>query len=228
MAFTFNNTKAALPVAGGLAATGVGSGLALGAVGLGLLGDTANYFMAGNVGDQAQSQLNELDKQPLPQYAVTPQLQSLYRSYISNASTPQGFSGAQRSSFKQQLAQILNSRLAGATAIGGGQAGRTVAGMDVGTAVNANNTFANNDANLALQNKRFGYQGALGIGNTFQNVNNLNTNAAWNRRNMLENYYGQAIAKARGYQMNTVGNASQDLIGAGTIGLFGSPKKAAA
>lgn len=212
------DVSTAAGTAAGLA--GMSSPLGLGLAGLGVAGNIFNYYQANKAQERAQKQLDELNRQPVPQYGVDPAWKRYYQQATNQAANPMGFTGAETGSFQQNLARTLAAQRANATQLSGGNLGRAINSMNVGANINGLNTFAGQDAALRRQQQNAAYgRQAQGAG-VFQNVGNMNTQTALSRRLMQEQALGNAVRQQRDYQQNIVGGMSGDLLGAGVTGLL--------
>jgi hypothetical protein len=194
----------------GLAGMGVGLGLKA-------IGGVASYFQQRD----AQKRLDALGRQALPQYSVNPAIARIYSGALGDISNPQGYSGAERANFQQNIGRGLNTQAANARAMGGGSMSRAISGVLSGNQLGQYNQFAAQDAGLARQNKNAAYSRLMGAANTMQGVDNQNIGMAANRRFQQENLLGQAIASQRAYRQNLLGGVGSDLTSAGTYGLMG-------
>jgi hypothetical protein len=190
--------------------------MGLGAVSKGV-GAVGSYF------DQrrAQRQLDALGRQALPQYAVNPAVARIYAGAQREVASPEGFTGAERNAFMQNIASGLNTQAANARAIGGGSMSRAISGVLSGNQLGQYNQFAAQNATLARQNRNAAYSRLMGAANTMQGISNQNTSMLANRRLRQEELLGQAIASQRAYRTNLLNSLGSDLTTAGTYGLMG-------
>jgi len=137
--------------------------MGLGAVSKGV-GAVGSYF------DQrrAQRQLDALGRQALPQYAVNPAVARIYAGAQREVASPEGFTGAERNAFMQNIASGLNTQAANARAIGGGSMSRAISGVLSGNQLGQYNQFAAQNAALARQNRNAAYSRLMGAANTMQ------------------------------------------------------------
>jgi hypothetical protein len=174
---------------------------------------------------KAQRQLDELGRQPLPMYSVNPAIARLYSGALGEVARPEGYSGAERGMFQQNLARGLNTQAANARSMGGGSMSRAISGVLAGNQLNQLNQFAAQDAGLARQNRNAAYSRLMGAANTMQGIGNQNTSMLANRRLRQEEMLGQAIASQRAYRTNALNSLGSDLTTAGTYGLYGDEGK---
>lgn len=146
---------------------------------------------------KAQSQLDKLAKTPIPQYSVSPEVQSYYSQAASEAANPQGFSGAETAAFNQNVARNTNTQYANAVNRAGGQASQYIANLLNMNNLNAYNQFAAQGEGIRRGNRQaaFGRQ-AQGM-SQIQNVNNMNTQSQLQRRLMVEQALGGTIAQQK-------------------------------
>ena len=200
--------------------------MAVDPISLGLMGLGAVAKGAGAVGSyfqqrKAQRQLDELGRQPLPMYSVNPAIARLYSGAVGEVARPEGYSGAERGMFQQNLARGLNTQAYNARSMGGGSMSRAISGVLAGNQLNQLNQFAAQDAGLARQNRNAAYSRLMGAANTMQGIGNQNTSMLANRRLRQEEMLGQAIASQRAYRTNALNSLGSDLTTAGTYGLYG-------
>jgi len=201
-------------------------------ISLGLMGIGAVAKGAGAVNSyfqqrKAQRQLDELGRQPLPMYSVNPAIARLYSGAVGEVARPEGYSGAERGMFQQNLARGLNTQAYNARSMGGGSMSRAISGVLAGNQLNQYNQFAAQDAGLARQNRNAAYSRLIGAANTMQGIGNQNTSMLANRRLRQEELLGQAIASQRAYRTNALNSIGSDLTTAGTYGLYGKKGKEA-
>src|SRR6478609_6534246 len=165
--------------------------LILGGIGLGL--NALNYFSSRSDQNRAQSRLDDLSKQPLARYRVTPEISNYYGMAVNMAANPMGFTQGERGAFTQNLNRGLNSQYTNATSMSGGNLSRAIGLMNTTGQLGALSDFAGRDAQLRRQYQQDAlgraYQGA----NTFQNVSNMNTSADINRQLEMLRAYGGAV-----------------------------------
>ena len=170
---------------------------------------------------KAQRQLDALGREALPMYSVNPAIARLYSGAVGEVARPEGYSGAERGMFQQNLARGLNTQAANARSMGGGSMSRAISGVLAGNQLNQLNQFAAQDAGLARQNRNAAYSRLMGAANTMQGIGNQNTSMLANRRLRQEELLGQAIASQRAYRTNALNSLGSDLTTAGTYGLMG-------
>ena len=194
--------------------------ISLGLMGIGAVskgvGAVDSYFQQ----RRAQRQLDALGRQALPQYAVNPAVARLYSGALGEVARPEGYTGAERAAFQQNLARGLNTQAYNARSMGGGSMSRAISGALSGSQLGQYNQFAAQDAALARQNRNAAYSRLIGATNTMQNIANQNTGVALNRRLRQEELLGQAIASQRAYRTNALNSLGSDLTTAGTYGLM--------
>jgi hypothetical protein len=158
-------------------------------------------------------------------YSVNPAIARLYSGAVGEVARPEGYSGAERGMFQQNLARGLNTQAANARSMGGGSMSRAISGVLAGNQLNQLNQFAAQDAGLARQNRNAAYSRLMGAANTMQGIGNQNTSMLANRRLRQEEMLGQAIASQRAYRTNALNSLGSDLTTAGTYGLYGKQGK---
>jgi hypothetical protein len=190
--------------------------ISIGLMGLGALakgaGAVSSYFQQ----RKAQRKLDELGRQALPTYSVNPAIARLYSGALGDIANPQGYTGAERNAFQQNMARGLNTQAYNARSVGGGSMSRAISGALSGNQLNQYNQFAAQDAGLARQNRNAAYSRLIGAANTMQSIGNQNTSTALNRRLRQEELLGNAISSQRAYRSNLIGGIGSDLTTAGT------------
>lgn len=141
-----------------------------------------------------QSQLDELQKQPIPQYMVSPELRAMYSQASNEAMNPQGFSGAETLGFNQRLGSIQNTQYNNAVNRAGGQMGRFIGGVLNSQATGASNQFAAQGEQIRRMNRQSALGRQAGATSQIQNIGNMNTAAQLQRRLMIEQALGRSIA----------------------------------
>ena len=165
----------------------------------------------------AQRQLDRLNKQPLPRYTVNPAVSRIYGGAMRGVAQPQGFTGAQRAMYNQDIAQGLNTQYSNARSMGGGSLSRAISGSLAGNRLNAYNQMAGQDAQLARQYQNAAYSRLLGAANTMQNIQNQNTSMDANRRLRQEELLGNAISSQRDFRRGMLGQFAGEM---GTLGTY--------
>lgn len=165
---------------------------------------------------RAQRQLDALGRKALPTYSVNPAIARIYAGALGDIASPEGYTGAERGAFQQNMSRGLNTQAYNARSMGGGSMSRAISGVLSGNQLNQYNQFAAQDAGLARQNRNAAYSRLMGAANTMQSIGNQNTNVALNRRLRQEELLGQAISSQRAYRNNLIGGIGSDLTTAGT------------
>lgn len=172
-------------------------------------GAAVNAVRADRERKRQEKKLKELQKQPRPTYGVTPELQGYYNQASSEVLNPQGFSGAERGAFNQQMGQNYNTQYANAVGRAGGQTGSFINNVLTANNLNAGNQFAVSDANLRRQNRQSAFnRQSYGVGQ-IQNIDNMNTQADLNYRLMTEQALGGAIAQQKQNISNAISSVGQ-------------------
>ena len=179
-------------------------------------GAVGSYFQQ----RKAQKQLDALGREALPMYSVNPAVARIYSGALGEVASPEGYTGAERNAFRQNIASGLNTQAANARSMGGGSMSRAISGVLSGNQLNQYNQFAAQDAALARQNRNAAFSRLMGAANTMQGVSNQNTGMLANRRLRQEELLGQAIASQRAYRTNALNSIGSDLTTAGTYGLM--------
>lgn len=195
--------------------------MAAGLIALGLAGQAYNLYDSYKRRKEAQAQLNDLGRQPLPEYGVAPQIADYYKTGVDMAANPRGYSAAERGNFRTGISRSLAAQRSAARNMFGGNSSRALGALDILPRISAETQLASSDAQLARQqqNQAFGrmYQGA----SAYQNARNMNTQAALQRRLMTEQALGGAVRSQNDYMRNTLGSMGSDLIGAGAMSYLG-------
>ena len=126
-------------IGAGIASTGWGS---VGTLGLGAIQTIVGL-----------RKLNELNKRPVPNYSIGPELQKAYGMAEQRAT--QGFMPTEVAQFQQGLARTLEAQRRNAISMGGGGLSQAISGALGGQALKSQNQFAAQDADRRLQNERY-------------------------------------------------------------------------
>ena len=138
---------------------------------------------------RAHKQLKELQKQEMPNYAITPEMQHAYSR--AEGMTNRGFSGAEEAAFKANLGQSSNTSYRQALDQSGGGMSQAILGGLNSRNVGALNQFAGQDAALRRQNIQY----ADSLAGQLQNQTNMATEQDIARRLEMERGYGQAVSQ---------------------------------
>lgn len=136
---------------------------------------------------EAKEGLAELNKQPMPEYGVSPELQNAYSR--AQAMSQSGYTADETAAFNQNLARSQATQFQAAKDVGGGQFSATLNRMNNVGSIDALNEFAVKNAQL----KRSNIAEANNLASQIQNQRNLDAGAKIARRQMLEQAYGAAI-----------------------------------
>ena len=158
---------------------------------------------------QANQQINNLEKTPIDEYSISPELQHSYARAESMAN--QGFSGEEKAAFQQGVARQQAGAFQSGLDMGGGNVSSAISAGLQAQNIGAQNQFAAQGAQLRRQNMQYADQ----LAGSIQNQNNLMIEAKRQRRTMLEQAYGKA--KQQGIENFTNGlTGAASVLGAGT------------
>lgn len=132
--------------------------------------------------------LAKLGQEELPEYSAGPELIASQNAAAQNAKF--GYSPQQKAAFDANIGMGYNTTMGNARAVGGNSVARAVSGITRGNNLNAFNTFAAQD----FQNKQSNQRYSDDVGQQKQALKDKNTTMQWNRRNALEQQYGQAMS----------------------------------
>lgn len=156
---------------------------------------------------KANKALQELHKQPEPNYAISPEYQQAYAKALA-MSNGSGFSAQETAGFNNDLAMNNTATFKNAVDIGGGGMGSTInAGIQYGN-INAINQRAGQGAAL----KRGYAQDAASLAQGLQSQQNLIDQTRIGRRQLLEQTYGAAKAQANENIWGASDSASNSLL----------------
>ena len=160
----------------------------------------AQMIMSGIQQRKARLGLEELQKQPFPEIAVAPELQSAYGQ--AQAISQYGFSPEQTAAFNERLARTQGTAFQSAIDLSGGQMAGALSGGLQSQKIGAIGQFA--EAGAGLQLKKIQYAGD--IASQIQAIKQANAQAKIQQRMMLEQAYGQAIKQQKENVMAGVGS----------------------
>ncbi len=146
----------------------------------------------------ASKGLREFYKKPRAAYSVAPELQSAYTSAQKMAT--RGFAPEQKASFRQNIAEDINTTSRRALDQAGGNLGRVVNKIGNINMGKAENQFATQDAMLKDQHIKY----ANVLANQIQHQRNLKTQTDIHHDLLLENALGQGLRTG----INNMGNAA--------------------
>lgn len=184
--------------------------------GAGLVGKGISAYESYQRSRQAQKQLNDLQNQQIPQYQLGTAQQRMGAMALRDIANPTGYTGAETGQFNQNLAKINAGAMNNASSMAGGNLSRAMLAGTNANAMNATNQFAAQGANL----RRNAYNSGMGRYGAFagaeQAVGNANTQAALNRRMMIERALGGAVQSNRDYAQGELTGMAGDVAGAGS------------
>ena len=185
-------------------------------VGIAAVGTAYNVYEADKAQDKAQSQLDALNKQKVPTYTESPALAMANAAAVNDYFNPTGVSTTQRNVFKNNLAENNNTNVTNSVNRSGGQVGSFLQGVNNVSNTNAINNFANTDAQITQQNKQSGANRMLSIAGQEQNISDKNTQAAIQRRLLIEQALGGAVAQQQQNKSAAINNFTSTAVSAGT------------
>lgn len=161
----------------------------------------------------AERQLRDLYATPKARYGITPEIKRGYSQAYGEASNPQGYTGAQTNTFRNQLGELLKTRFANATNASGGSGAKAINATLAGQETGAINNFAANDPSQS--NKRYALGRMDRFAGNYQDVATRNAQEDINYRTMTERALGNAIASQKNYRRQMWSSLGSQLIGVG-------------
>ncbi len=135
----------------------------------------------------SSSQLKKLHQQKVPEHGETPEMRA---SRMRAEQLAQGgFTPAEKTAFRNNVAQDINTQTQRSLDIGGGQLGRVIAGQGKINEMKGESDFATRDAALHRQNIQY----ADKFSQALQNIHNMNIDQQLKQRLMAEQALGGAI-----------------------------------
>lgn len=151
---------------------------------------------------KAKKGLAELNKTPIQEVGVSPELQSAYTG--AQDRSKYGFSPTETAAFNQNLSRAQNTQFQQAKDVGGGQMAGTLNRMGNVETFGALNQFASKGAGLQLQKIEYADQ----LGSQIQAIKDKKVEDARAYRIMLEQQYGGAKRQQQENMNNAVGSAT--------------------
>lgn len=196
--------------------TGIGAGVSI-------LGNGINALRSNKFMKEAKSELSNLVKNPIKPFSVSAPMQSYGTQAMSEAATPMGFSGAEKSSFDSGLGRTANSIYERSMSIGGGSGSRAIQGILSAGLLDQTGNFAAKDAMLREERRQKALNRVAGYASGVQNIDNMNVNANINAQSDLNRSIGiqrENIGKFWG----NLGGLGGMAAGYGMMGGFGGDK----
>jgi hypothetical protein len=196
--------------------TGIGAGVSI-------LGNGINALRSNKFMNEAKSELSNLVKNPIKPFSVSAPMQSYGTQAMSEAATPMGFSGAEKSSFDSGMGRTANSIYEKAMSIGGGSGSRAIQGILSAGLLDQTGNFAAKDAMLREERRQKAINRVAGYASGVQNIDNMNVNANINAQSDLNRSIGinrENIGKFWG----NLGGLGGMAFGYGMMGGFGGDK----
>ena len=152
---------------------------------------------------RAKKGLEALNEQPEAQYSVSPELKGAYDTALANSKT--GHSPEEEAAFSQKMARSSATATRSALDAGGGNMASTINAGLMANEIGAINQFAASGAQLKQQK----INTAADLARAIQSQENLGTGATIQKRMMLEQAYGGALAKSNENMQQAVGDAGE-------------------
>jgi hypothetical protein len=188
-----------------------------GALLLGGLAKGYNYFQAGKDKRAAEGALAAEQAIPYAQYTSTPSLNQYYSGALNGTMNSRGFTGAERANYTAGIDRTVNTLANNAQRGSGGNMSRYIIGALNPAIISANNDMLAKDAGLRRANEQSAY-GRLGNAvNTLQAIQDRNTQGEIMRKQMREQYLGNAVLQNKAFQSNTLDSLGSDLMGGGLM-----------
>lgn len=161
--------------------------------------------------NKASNQLDQLDKEGRPKYQVSPELQGSYNR--AEQMSGQGFTGAEKGAFRQNVAQDTNTKSQRALDIGGGSLARTISRFGTIGNLGAENKFAAQDAAQHRSNIHY----ADSLAKSIQGTKDRETGAGIHDYNLKEQAFGAAKSQDMSNIFSSLAMAGQYGLGGGKL-----------
>jgi len=164
--------------------------LMLAGLGMQAIGTGANLYRSDKFLKEAQSQLRDLENNPIEPYKASTQLNTAYAGARAGAAAPKGMSMEDVNRFMINQSRNENTALANANKMGGGRGNLAI--LNTGLS-GMSSDLASKSAAIAQQNRLADSSRAASLSGTYQSLSNMNVNA-----NMqAQQAYGNAIRQQR-------------------------------
>jgi len=161
------------------------AGLGMQAIGTGI-----NLYRSDKFLNEAQSQLRDLENNPIEPYKASTQLNTAYAGARAGAAAPKGMSMEDVNRFMINQSRNENTALANANKMGGGRGNLAI--LNAGLS-GMSSDLASKSAAIAQQNRLADSSRVASLSGTYQSLSNMNVNA-----NMqAQQAYGNAIRQQR-------------------------------
>ncbi len=140
---------------------------------------------------KANKGIAQLNKTPIDQYSISPELQNSYNR--AEAMTNQGFSGEEKAAFQQGVGREQAGAFQSAVDMSGGNLSSAIGSVLKAQNIGAQTDFAAQGARLRGEH----IQQANELAGQIQNQKNLMIESRRQRRDKLEQAYGQAKQQGR-------------------------------
>ncbi len=177
---------------------------------------SASMTVSGIKAYRAHKQLKELQKQAMPNYSISPEMQNAY-GRAENMSR-RGFTAAEEAAFKANLGQSSNTSYRQALDQSGGGMSQAILGGINSRNVAALNQFAGQDAALHRQNIQYSDQ----LAGQLQGQTNMATEQNIARRMEMERGYGKAVSDNITSAQSSA-NAGAQMMSGADFGKTGGP-----
>jgi hypothetical protein len=162
-----------------------------------------------------QRSLDDLQKNPMARYSVSPEVTKLYQQSIGEASNTNGYDGAETSNFRNTMGRLTRGRYNAALSASGGQGSRAINSILKGQELDSAGSFFSNEAGLKRSNRLGALNRSAGFASQIQGIKNQNTAFDQSYRMQLEGALGSSIRQQRDFRKNLLNGLGSDLITSG-------------
>lgn len=164
-----------------------------------------------------QRSLDDLQKNPMARYSVSPEITKLYQQSIGEASNPEGYSGSEVGNFRNTMGRLTRSRYSAAMNASGGQGSRAINSILRGQELDSAGSFYAGEAGLKRSNRLGALNRSAGFASQIQGIKNQNTAFDQSYRMQLERGLGEGIRSQKDFRRNMLSGLGSDLITGGLM-----------
>lgn len=164
-----------------------------------------------------QRSLDDLQKNPMARYSVSPEITKLYQQSIGEASNPEGYSGSEVGNFRNTIGRLTRGRYNAALNASGGQGSRAINSILKGQELDSAGNFYAGEAGLRRSNRLGALNRSAGFASQIQGTRDRNTANDINYRMQLERGLGEGIRSQKDFRRNMLSGLGSDLITGGLM-----------
>ena len=164
-----------------------------------------------------QRSLDDLQKNPMARYSVSPEVTKLYQQSIGEASNPEGYSGSEVGNFRNTIGRLTRGRYNAALNASGGQGSRAINSILKGQELDSAGNFYAGEAGLRRSNRLGALNRSAGFASQIQGTRDRNTANDINYRMQLERGLGEGIRSQKDFRRNMLSGLGSDLITGGIV-----------